>query len=137
MEQAFGALLAARLPLRILLADDSVVNQKVGKCFLEKLGYRAEVVANGYEVLGVSSGNPTILFFSMCKCPRWTDTRQRGSSVGAGLAKIDLASWLSQVTPCRETGNYAWMITSPSLCALTICEPRSNAGVSLIEGLGP
>jgi signal transduction histidine kinase len=38
-------------PLRILLAEDNVVNQKVGVRMLERLGYRAEVAGNGLEVL--------------------------------------------------------------------------------------
>ncbi|MEM9597314.1 MAG: ATP-binding protein [Acidobacteriota bacterium] len=43
--------LARRLPLRILVADDSVVNQKVARMFLERMGYRADLAANGLEVL--------------------------------------------------------------------------------------
>ncbi len=42
---------AAVQRVRILLADDSVVNQKVGLWILESLGYRADVAGNGLEVL--------------------------------------------------------------------------------------
>ncbi len=43
--------LARRLPLRLLLADDNPINQKVGLSVLHKLGYRADVATNGVEVL--------------------------------------------------------------------------------------
>jgi signal transduction histidine kinase/CheY-like chemotaxis protein len=47
----FDTRLAERLPLRILLAEDHVVNQKLALQILGKMGYRADVAANGLEVL--------------------------------------------------------------------------------------
>lgn len=44
-------MLAAELPLRILLADDHLVNQKVALQILQRMGYRADVAGNGKEVL--------------------------------------------------------------------------------------
>jgi CheY-like chemotaxis protein/HPt (histidine-containing phosphotransfer) domain-containing protein len=43
--------LARRLPLRLLLADDNPINQKVGLSVLYKLGYQADIANNGVEVL--------------------------------------------------------------------------------------
>jgi CheY-like chemotaxis protein len=47
----FDAHMAQRLPLRILVAEDNLINQQVALSFLERLGYRADVAANGLEVL--------------------------------------------------------------------------------------
>jgi CheY-like chemotaxis protein len=43
--------LAARHPLRILLAEDNAVNQKLAMRLLEQMGYRADLASNGLEVI--------------------------------------------------------------------------------------
>lgn len=40
-----------RLPLQILVAEDHVTNQRLALLMLEGLGYRADIAANGLEVL--------------------------------------------------------------------------------------
>ncbi|MCX6678380.1 MAG: response regulator [Methanothrix sp.] len=44
--------------LRILVAEDNPVNQKVALCMLKRIGYRADVAANGYEVLQALERQP-------------------------------------------------------------------------------
>jgi CheY-like chemotaxis protein len=42
--------LAAQVPeLRVLLAEDNAVNQRLGRLMVEKLGHRIDVVGNGHE----------------------------------------------------------------------------------------
>ena len=48
---AFEADMGQRHPLRILLAEDNLVNQKLAVRLLERMGYRADMAANGLEVL--------------------------------------------------------------------------------------
>jgi len=43
--------MALRHPLRIILAEDNVVNQKLALRLLDRMGYRADMAANGLEVI--------------------------------------------------------------------------------------
>jgi len=47
-----------RLPLRILVAEDNLVNQKVMLKMLQQLGYKADVVSNGLQVLETLAHQP-------------------------------------------------------------------------------
>jgi PAS domain S-box-containing protein len=53
-----AALASQGLPLRILLAEDVVVNQKFALAALEQLGYSADVAADGLEVLAAVERQP-------------------------------------------------------------------------------
>lgn len=43
--------LAEKYPLRILLVEDVVVNQKFALLALERMGYRADLASNGQEAI--------------------------------------------------------------------------------------
>ena len=47
----FDATLAQSNPLKILIAEDNVINQKVVQRLLQKFGYRSDIVSNGLEAL--------------------------------------------------------------------------------------
>jgi CheY-like chemotaxis protein len=61
--------LAERHPLRILLAEDNVVNQKLALRLLLQMGYRADVAANGLEVLQAVKRQPYDVIFMDVQMP--------------------------------------------------------------------
>ncbi|HSU55597.1 MAG TPA: response regulator [Candidatus Dormibacteraeota bacterium] len=66
---ALDAGFARRLPLRLLLADDNPINQKVGLSVLNKLGYRADIANNGLEVLQALEQKPYDILFLDVQMP--------------------------------------------------------------------
>ena len=66
---SFDSDFARRLPLRVLLADDNPINQKVGLSVLHKLGYRAEIAQNGLEVIKALEQKPFDILFLDVQMP--------------------------------------------------------------------
>jgi signal transduction histidine kinase/DNA-binding response OmpR family regulator len=61
--------LAADLPLRVLVAEDNPVNQRVALLLLSRMGYRPDVAGNGAEVLEALRARPYDLVLMDVRMP--------------------------------------------------------------------
>jgi PAS domain S-box-containing protein len=61
--------LAERLPLRVLLVEDNLVNQKVAVHMLARLGYAVDLAANGLEALRAVHQHPYDVIFMDVQMP--------------------------------------------------------------------
>jgi CheY-like chemotaxis protein len=59
----------AQAPLRVLVAEDNVVNQRVAVLLLKKLGHPFHGVANGYEALAALEHDEYDLIMMDCQMP--------------------------------------------------------------------
>ena len=88
--------------LRILLAEDNVVNQKVALLTLDKLGYRADVAGNGIEVIeALNRQSYDVVFMDVQMpemdgltatkeiCKQWTKSRPRIIAMTANAMQGD------------------------------------------------
>jgi CheY-like chemotaxis protein len=94
--------MAERHPLRILLAEDNAVNQKLALRLLSQMGYRADVASNGIEVIESLERQPYDLVLMDVQMPemdgleasreihrRWPTTRPHIAAMTANAMRGD------------------------------------------------
>jgi signal transduction histidine kinase/CheY-like chemotaxis protein len=102
-----GLALAAEMPLRVLVAEDNAVNQKVAQLMLRQLGYTTDLAANGVEVLAALTGQTYDVVFMDVQmplldgleatqeiCRRWPVARPRIIAMTANAMEGDRARCL-------------------------------------------
>lgn len=60
---------AADESLRILMAEDNLINQKVGKLILQRAGFNIDLVGDGSEALEAHRANPYDVILMDCQMP--------------------------------------------------------------------
>ena len=61
--------LGSRFPLRILLADDNPINQKVASRLLQQFGFKADIANNGLAAIGALERQPYDIIFMDVQMP--------------------------------------------------------------------
>jgi signal transduction histidine kinase/DNA-binding response OmpR family regulator len=93
-------------PVRVLVAEDNVVNQKVAVRMLERLGIRADLAANGREAVEMVGMFPYDLLFLDCQMPEMdgyeaaAEIRRRESMSGRRMAVVAMTA--EALAGCRE-----------------------------------
>ncbi len=91
--------------LRILLAEDNVVNQKVAVLMLDRMGYRADVVSDGVEALHAATATPYDLLLMDVQMPEMDGleaTRRLRATLPAERQPYIIAMTASALTEDRE-----------------------------------
>jgi CheY-like chemotaxis protein len=96
---------AAEWPIRVLVAEDNVVNQKVAVRMLERLGLRADVATNGREAVRMFDLLPYDLVFMDCQMPEmdgYEAAQEIRRREGPGRHVAIIAMTADAMAGCRE-----------------------------------
>ncbi|MBW4577401.1 MAG: response regulator [Aphanothece sp. CMT-3BRIN-NPC111] len=116
--------LAEQKPLRILLAEDNVVNQKVALHLLKRLGYRADVASNGMEALEALHRQPYDVVLMDMQMPEMD---------GLEATKHIVQKWPKK--EARSTDRRDARQTCPRIIALTANAMQTDREMCLEAGM--
>jgi PAS domain S-box-containing protein len=89
---------------RVLLAEDNAVNQKVALLMLRKLGYRADVAANGLEVIDALRRQAYDIILMDLQMPEM-DGLEATRAIRAGWAGAPAQPWIVALTANAMQGD--------------------------------
>ena len=91
--------------MRVMVAEDNIVNQKVACRMVERLGLRADVAANGVEAVEMSQLAPYDLILMDCQMPEmdgYQATREIRRRDGVNRRTVIIAMTAEAMTGARE-----------------------------------
>jgi CheY-like chemotaxis protein len=98
---------------RVLVVEDNLVNQKVARSILKKVGCAVETAGNGKEAVGRVQAGAFDIVFMDCAMPemdgyeatrqirQWEDTRRRSSGTGMHLPIVAMTAHVSAEDQAR------------------------------------
>jgi PAS domain S-box-containing protein len=131
--------LGRRHPLRILLAEDNAVNQKLALRLLDQMGYRADVAANGLEAIAAverQAYDVVLMDVQMPELDGLEASREINRRWGRGDRPRIVAMTANAMQGDRERCEAAGMddyVSKPIrieelVAALVRCRPRAGTG---------
>ncbi len=64
-----GEISSIEQPIRILMAEDNAINQRVGQLILERAGFKIDLVSDGGEALAAHREQPYDVILMDCQMP--------------------------------------------------------------------
>lgn len=127
--------------LRVLIAEDNTVNQKVALKFLERLGHHADIASNGQEAVDAVLRQPydvVLMDVQMPVMDGFAATREirRVLAAGPRIIAVTANALAGDEQRCREAGMDDYLSKPLNPRALAVALDRAQRAISLNEGTG-